>query len=1031
MPAIETETLALLDKMISSLNLNIDSLLSERARLCQRVNALRALINALPIEMLIEILEWTCTDAFTPSSSLKTLLTMSAVCTHWRNVVWSTPCFWTLVDFRAFPNESYAIQLLNLYLTNSRNSPLSFILPLSGSPHAENTATQALYQSGFSILRSLDLSLTPKQPIGEHPFSFLRAPKLTSVTLHRPPITLEYQLSLTNVTALRLINTCPGHAIRIMIQCPRLVEFSLVRDWEVARGLAAVESIPSFLLNEEVTFPDLKKYTWRYSKQAIDTSLLRYIRLPSVYHLHFDVPMRNLDDFRPVLASMTKLKTVTLDLNANTVNTLALLPSVEDLTISGGLVNYSNLSQFFERLADGKRVLPQLLRLDIRSHDLIATHLAAGSCIENMLAMLAARRGHRAWVKELEKMVVWTSMIDQFASALTIEHRASLLRLSNEGLRRDDPLMRLIEVWNDFPPRAFNRVKNLNDTPWRGLMRTLPKTMHRVLGIPELLDTIFRLLDDKSNFSNALVCHAWSEIALDTLWRHVNNLHRLFNLLSPLQERDDGSRKFEFTRFPGSDDWKKFQKYAKRVRVLEYDEEKQNPALSQSVFDDIARTRTSFAILPNVHTISWNAPLLLCVMFMYSNVKRFAIHLPNLVEDASPEPFFNDIINRMPRLTHIDIRTEIPVRKLEKDTIRLLSSLPNLQKITTPRFFFTSAIAICLSRLSKLGCIEFQYYDEQGYGDPSDVAVFRPELEEGAFPALWDLSVTASYTDVQRFLTIPFAPTNLTLLYVESYTFETPTAIHQLLTAISENSQMLKQLTLISPRRPREAAEVPLDNSHKVTINTLKPVFGCGNLTMLEIIHQYPLMLRQKDLELFAKRWPSLETLNLNTEPHIFESSDMTLEALFPFAQHCPHLTYLGLFVDASVGRLPASSPSTTFPIFKRLQKLAMGISVIGEYVPVASFLSQVLPAGCQIESGIIWDETFRLDRLDGLLAERYHTWGEVNKLLPTLIQVRMEERQRTDELRRELSEVKERVKKLTEKLEGSVGPIDVYDISL
>ena len=63
--------------------------------------------------------------------------------------------------------------------------------------------------------------------------------------------------------------------------------------------------------------------------------------------------------------------------------------------------------------------------------------------------------------------------------------------------------------------------------------------MHRVLCIPELLDMVFRFLDDASNASNARVCRQWSEIALDTLWRDVDDLYRLFGLLAPLRKADD------------------------------------------------------------------------------------------------------------------------------------------------------------------------------------------------------------------------------------------------------------------------------------------------------------------------------------------------------------------------------------------------------------------------------------------------------------------------------------------------------------
>lgn len=60
-------------------------------------------------------------------------------------------------------------------------------------------------------------------------------------------------------------------------------------------------------------------------------------------------------------------------------------------------------------------------------------------------------------------------------------------------------------------------------------------TIHRVLQIPELLDMVFSFLDRPSNAINARICKKWSEIALDVLWRDVDDLGRLFGLLVPFR----------------------------------------------------------------------------------------------------------------------------------------------------------------------------------------------------------------------------------------------------------------------------------------------------------------------------------------------------------------------------------------------------------------------------------------------------------------------------------------------------------------
>jgi len=60
---------------------------------------------------------------------------------------------------------------------------------------------------------------------------------------------------------------------------------------------------------------------------------------------------------------------------------------------------------------------------------------------------------------------------------------------------------------------------------------------HRVLFIPELLQTILSFMDRSDNVINACVCKQWSETALDLIWREVTNLSRLVTLLRPYKRR--------------------------------------------------------------------------------------------------------------------------------------------------------------------------------------------------------------------------------------------------------------------------------------------------------------------------------------------------------------------------------------------------------------------------------------------------------------------------------------------------------------
>ena len=217
----------------------------------------------------------------------------------------------------------------------------------------------------------------------------------------------------------------------------------------------------------------------------------------------------------------------------------------------------------------------------------------------------------------------------------------------------------------------------------------------------------------------------------------------------------------EFTRLLQADDWTRFNRYARRVRHLVYEE--RSGALAQSAFTDIATTRTSLEILPSLRVLEWNAPLRSSVMFMHRNVKSFIITIPMLQTTSIPlTSFFSDVAARMPCLTHLDLRWNEPASAHEEEVVSLLQSLPSLRKITLPRYYLTSKVAETLSQgHENLGIIEFQYMEAQGCGEASDIYTFAPTLTSGAFPALYDLSLTSSH------LSTPDTP---------------PTFLHQLLT---------------------------------------------------------------------------------------------------------------------------------------------------------------------------------------------------------------------------------------------------------
>lgn len=258
--------------------------------------------------------------------------------------------------------------------------------------------------------------------------------------------------------------------------------------------------------------------------------------------------------------------------------------------------------------------------------------------------------------------------------------------------------------------------------------------------------------------------------------------------------------------------------------------------IHKSVFDDIARTRTRLNFLPNMHTLVWKGPLNPSVVFMHAGIKTFDIWLPDDLEVSTPRPFFQDVVARMPNITNLNIRSYVSIHDIEAEIIELLDGLPKLHTVTFPRYYITSSVAEALSRLPNLGVIEFQYFSEQGCGNPDDVVPYAPTLAEGAFPTLWDYSLTAQFSDVARFFHLDFAPINITTLYVDSGIKETTLSIYNFLTAIADNCQLLKYLALVSLRD--SSATTPPDDPepYQITMEHLKPLLRLSNLKNFEIL---------------------------------------------------------------------------------------------------------------------------------------------------------------------------------------------------
>ena len=582
-----------------------------------------------------------------------------------------------------------------------------------------------------------------------------------------------------------------------------------------------------------------------------------------------------------------------------------------------------------------------------------------------------------------------------------------------------------------------------------------PPRRHPAL-ITELLSLIFSFLDERSAAKLITVSRQWAEVAIDFIWRDVIDIRRLLTLLSPLcSEKQPAPRNccsYNYVRAPSfshsipnqilcrqkfkrgllSSDWDRFDRYARHIRQLTYDDRRRR-YIDPSVWREIARTRPRQDLLPNLQSLVWFSTTAEkqhhSLLFMHSRVTRLSV---NIHPSPLSFPYIQRITSELPRVLELELRSESPMRDIEQEVVALLRGLPSLRRIYAPMYSLTAALVSELSHLRELSDVVFGKPVEQGTGDRADVATFTPRLEDGAFPALQTLCFSAHLIDATEFISSPFTPTNLSHLYVHILAVDDAFVLQDFFTIISRRFHHLTEFHVdfvISPDAPIVYPPPPI--TARPTIQTFRPLFSCKRLRVFEFRWDYQMNLSQHDIEEMASSWPSIEVLLLNCQP-IPETTRplLTLRALTPFARFCPNLRELGLYLDAD----PTHLTKLSLPLnpFKSLEVLSVGASSIYIVEPVALFLSNLCPLNCQIISGVRWPDAYgiALDRA-GIYDERrvnltefWVRWNDLSKVLPLAIKARMEEKDRMVGLQREIEALslsrqkeRERVDKLENEL--------------
>ncbi|KAI0048113.1 hypothetical protein FA95DRAFT_1558387 [Auriscalpium vulgare] len=547
--------------------------------------------------------------------------------------------------------------------------------------------------------------------------------------------------------------------------------------------------------------------------------------------------------------------------------------------------------------------------------------------------------------------------------------------------------------------------------------------IHRALAIPELLSIVCSYSTTAENARNALVSRQWNSVALDHIWKEVDNLYYILRILVPMHSRND--HPFAFTRPPTQQDWTRFAPYARRVRSIRYQPRSDHQPRSEyhhilddSVFQDLARTRTSLAVFPNLRLLWWEEfdTRAHQLVFMHEGITEFHVLLQPLApQSVMMEGYFADVTARMPALQTLCLLCPlgdggyIPTAAFQT----LVAGAQKLKRIKLPKDSLNGATLKELAKLPHLGAIEF---DTDGGLKSDNTPTIQKTLAPTDFPALWDLCLNSDLADMRTFLVGGALLPNLKCLFVDSLNAEKASTVHDLLVDIAASYPDLEMFAMdvVVPMHEQLASET-------LTLSHIRPLLSLKSLKSLELRHNFPLDLTEEDVAELAQALPKLENLVLNPEPLELCKPTLDLQVLLTLARHCPALQKVSIYLNAdatSALSLPSTSTSRLFPA---LHTLVFGVSPIAaEHVPISLFLSHLVSdnAVLKIEYGLTWsDELYQADDVYAQFASvRYDRWAEVAKTVPLLLELRKQERRERRNIEREVEDLRMRNEVLMER---------------
>ncbi|KAJ7919551.1 hypothetical protein B0H13DRAFT_1988642 [Mycena leptocephala] len=492
--------------------------------------------------------------------------------------------------------------------------------------------------------------------------------------------------------------------------------------------------------------------------------------------------------------------------------------------------------------------------------------------------------------------------------------------------------------------------------------------MHRGLGILEIVEIICAQLGLESSeslstdASSALSALArtsqfFHNPALNVLWRHQDTLVNLIRCMpedlwditqGSDDEDDDGpaiGTSIQLLRIMQSSDWDRPQFYMPRVKSLSVMEAFDTPEFLET----LSLSLPGETFFPRLETLHWHPKSDLSV---FHHVRSFLTpHITDLslgCDSFSHLSVLSTLAAKCPSLTRVTITTDFSAligimarsgpggsgQKIFAPAIStLVLALPQIRSLQVP--WLDDRAVAHLARMPDLSTLHLEF------GLPRTA----PPVENLGFTTLTELTVrtmkcalrllnVAANSPLEKFTIMATSLNPSETMAREFYATLLEHCSHSSLREITIGGEFDEDIEALS------TAEIA---TFLVGGDVLRPLFSFPNLIEVRLAHPVGFNLDDAMMHDLARAWPQIEVLGLTARPYRHVPSRVSLEGLYAFAKHCPHLRILALTFDATV--VPKLRDNGKKRVTQRsLCHLNVAASPIRKPERVAKFLSAMFP---------------------------------------------------------------------------------------